>query len=126
VWPEVEDWLEVACLYSGGELNAELLRQLCVGKRARLRVVLDDEDTPVAAGVTQTLPQADGNVVCTILAFGGAGMPKWRHLFPQLIREERELGASTIRAQGRVGWARAIPGLEPVRLVYELDLRHQA
>jgi hypothetical protein len=76
-----------------------------------------------AAAVTQ-LNIANGRKFCTITACGGRGHKRWLSLISALERFAIEEGCTSVRINGRRGWARVLPDYRLHSIVLEKELHH--
>lgn len=79
-----------------------------------------DQPLPLLGAAASSLRDVRGEKVAVIAHCAGHDMSRW--LGPALEKFERLAkanGCSRIECEGRLGWARALPGYRPVRIVLE-------
>lgn len=106
---QVLRWLGAACRRPGCDLSVIDLIRLCVNGEAQLILVLEN-GTPIAAGVTQVREHADRSRSCWILAMGGTGARAWSGTLGQIEAGAARIACRTVEFVGRPGWARLHPG----------------
>ena len=74
-----------------------------------------------AAAVTQ-LSQSNGKRFCTIVACGGRGFRRWKHLIAKLEQFARDEGCNSIVIIGRRGWQREYADYKLKRVTLEKEL----
>jgi hypothetical protein len=119
VWPHVA--ARIAQAMRRGRMGdvADVERRLRSGA-ALLWLVWDGEQV-LAATVTE-LAGASGEKVCTIVACGGKGLARFRHLIGDLERWAAREGCTRMRICGRKGWARVLPDYRVACVIIEKAL----
>jgi hypothetical protein len=75
----------------------------------------------IAAAVTE-LARLNGRKICTIVACGGEGWPRFGALIAGLEKFARAEGCEAVRIVGRKGWARVLPDYAIKRIILEKAL----
>jgi len=106
-WPALGGFVAKACERPGCDQTEMSLLLACLAGEAQLIAVLDD-DTPVAAGVTQVREYASGRS-CWVLSMGGHRVTEWAGTLNQIEAGAAAMGCRTVEFVGRRGWARILP-----------------
>lgn len=121
LWPVVRRMIDDAFAASDMVMPADLLQQLCEGKRL-LWVVADPEGLNiVAAGMTCIYTMRSGTKMCKILesAGDGAGLVQSVGVIEAYAKGE---GCDRVMIEGRVGWQRTFPDYKTVGVILEKRL----
>jgi hypothetical protein len=119
IWPHVAPLIARAMQRGGLGTFADVERQ--VGRGHALLWLAWDGAEILAAAVTE-LALIESTKLCTIVACGGRGFPRFGHLIRGLERYARAEGCTRVRICGRKGWARLLPGYSIQRVIIEKDI----
>jgi hypothetical protein len=121
-WPFITYGLEHACLKTGGEITSDYLWRLCRSGEAYLFAVADGEQV-IGAAVLRFEAWTSGRKL-RLMALYGERMTDWgEQMLNQIEQIAKVGGATSIVAEGRLGWARRYPKARVLRKTYEMDLR---
>lgn len=115
MWPLVGEFIEAACMKFGEPLTSDLRDDLDTG--AALLWAAWDGEAFKAAATTMLVPQQTGDLVCHITTCGGTDREQWIDLMAGIEDWARQEGCGAVRITGRKGWARALRGYRPERVV---------
>ena len=119
VWPHVSRMVQRAFDKTDYGTFGEVAEALFDG-RARLWVVWREPEI-IAAVVTQIRPTTYSKV-CYLCAAGGESREEWTHMMANIEEYARDMGCNKIRATGRKGWTRILPGFREKLIVFEKDI----
>ena len=102
VWPLVADRLRAAFLRTDLG-HTEDLEKLVLHGPGDLWLAMSGAD--IEAAMVTRLARTDRNLICEIVALGGANMDRWLDHLPAIEAWARREGAAKLRLIGRVGWA---------------------
>ena len=118
VWPSVKDGFQKASDRFGGDLTVGELWQGCRAGHVYLFVVHDDQKVVAATAWKPELWRSGPKFRC--LALYGKGVREWKDaLRVQVERAAKSCGATSLIADGRLGWKAIYPDAKVLRVVYE-------
>jgi hypothetical protein len=119
IWPKFEAFIAEAIKYSHGDLCEEGLKERLQAKEEVLLAVVEDDQ--VLAGCVATTRVLDsGRKILYVPVMGGERMDEWLQLGLDALKTlESTLGCEGIRACGRPGWAKALPGAKVLHQIVE-------
>lgn len=121
LWPSIAGHIQATCDVSGGDMSSGDLWQLCRSGQAFLVVVMDDAGA-VATIIVQ-FQKWNRRTVLRCLSIAGDRMSEWLDDALTYVSDMgRNGGASSLIAEGRDGWARAIPKSRKLRVTYEVEI----
>lgn len=103
-------------LGSLSELDTDVL-----SGRALLWIVHSDGRGIECAAVTQ-IQKTQASKVCMILACGGSGAERWKHLLSGVEEYAKSENCDAVRFTGRKGWKRIYPEYREIGAVFERRL----
>lgn len=106
-WPHASAWVKSAFDTGLGDSTFESTRGLLFGGHALLWLIVDRGGV-VGAVVTQIV-QEPAKKLCTVLALGGTGMARWKHLMTKIEKYAAHERCAAVRIYGRSGWQRVYP-----------------
>lgn len=120
VWPMAEAWIDAA-LDRDRTHTPEQVAALCEAGRVQLWVVWG-EGRAWAAVVTEIIV-SPLKKVANIWLVGGSHRKKWAEILLSRVEEwARAQGCSSVRAVGRKGWVKDMPGYSAEHVVYAKEL----
>lgn len=118
IWNSVKDGFQKASDRFGGDLTVGELWQGCRAGHVYLFVVHDDQKVVAATAWKPELWRSGGKFRC--LALYGKGVREWKDaLRVQVERAAKSCGATSLIADGRLGWKAIYPDAKVLRVVYE-------
>jgi hypothetical protein len=106
-----------------GEINIDLLHERLALGMELLLCVMDEDTTIQGVCIFNFFEFETGKKVLEMPYVGGFNMENWLiEGFDILKKLAIQHGCTHIRGCGRPGWKKIVPGLTPIRTVYEYDL----
>lgn len=122
VWPMVTYGLEHACRRTGGDITSDYLWSETRSGGAFLLVAVDGERI-VGAAVVRIEKWTSGRK-CRLMCLYGEKMSEWGEAMLERIETIARAGqATSIVADGRLGWSRRYPKARVLRKTFEMDIR---
>jgi len=119
IWPLLEPCFQKAVDAVHTEWTVEAIHREAKATRLLLWAIYrDDKPLPLLAAMSSAVRERKCGRIAVIEHIGGDDMKAW--LRPALEKFEqlaRQHGCTRIECEGRMGWARALPGYEPLRVV---------
>ena len=106
-WPHAASWVKSAFDTGLGDSTYEATRGLVFGGNALLWLIVDGRD--VVGSVVTQITQEPAKKLCTVLAIGGRGMVRWKHLMSKIEKYAAQQECAAVRIYGRQGWQRVYP-----------------
>jgi len=116
VWPIVEPMIRSA--YEAGDeiMPDDLVDWLKAGKGLLWLCIRENK---VIAAMTTSLERKRSGLCCRMVCCGGVDMNYWRACEDRIVEYARAEGCVKVRVEGRVGWARVLPGYKVERVHLE-------
>jgi len=114
IWPHVRELIASACARGGAADPDEIERELFAGEA--LLWIANDGSKVIAAGATQ-LWLNGARKICSVIACGGRGFARYRHLLAMIEDYARRSGCDAVEVCGRIGWARVLDGYAVAKVI---------
>jgi hypothetical protein len=126
VWPLVEPLLQKGIdRVATSRTTAEIRKNVDEGRWRLWAILRRKQPLPILAAAATYTHQTNRGLVAVIDTIGGVDMADWFE--PALARFEelaRLHGVTRIEVEGRMGWARRLPGFTAKRIVLEKVIEH--
>lgn len=106
-WPLASKWVKSAFDTGIGDSSFEEVRGLLFGGNALLWLIC--EEAEVVGAVVTRVVQEPAKKLCIVLALGGRGMSRWKHLMAKIEEYAARQSCAAVRIYGRRGWQRVYP-----------------
>ena len=119
IWPLLEPWFQKAIDAVHTAWTIEMILQEARATRLLLWAIYhDSHPLPILAAAASAVRETNKGRVAVIEHIGGADMKAWlRPALEQFEHMARQAGCVRLEVEGRMGWARALSGFEPERIV---------
>lgn len=119
LWDALRPHVDKAIDEAHGDMDeGNLLDRLRSGQEVAM-AVCDGQDI-IAVGIVTVRVLDAGKRVLYISSLGGSRMSEWfEEGFALLKNMAKQYDCESVRACGRPGWARQIPGAKPIHQIYE-------
>lgn len=124
LWHVVEPLIAMGIDAVTTEVTTEFIRAEALADRRIIWVAVDSERRPpLLAAASMGQRETNDGLVIFIDAIGGFHREEWLvDCLAELERRAKAIGAVKVELEGRLGWARVLPGYRPKRIVLEKDL----
>lgn len=102
VWPDVKPLVQRGLMHSVGEYSVEDIYMMIAVGRMQLWVVSEDIELRGII-ITELLPYPR-EYICQVVIVAGDEIDRWDHHLNAVEEWALELGATSMRAYGRLGW----------------------
>lgn len=111
MWPKIVKFVDMACEYSNGELNSDIILKDVLGDRLRLIIMRNEKD--IVAVMTLKIEQFEtGKKVLTALTVGGSDIDSWVNEIDGALNSiAKEQDCSEMYIVGRAGWVRKLKSI---------------
>ncbi len=122
VWPDAMAWLAPSIELSDGLLSPESLLDGVQNSALQLWIGVDENDMPAGAAITEVRSLPSGVQTVHSPVVGARQLEVVLDCVPTLAEWGREIGASKLTMDGRLGWQCALPGWRKVSVMMEKNI----
>lgn len=124
IWPVLEPEFAKACKAVSTSLTPQMiLAEAKAGRRTLWAIYIMECPLPILAAFSSKIDERPDGKTAIFEALGGHDMDSWLlealGKFEDIARRE---GVKRIEAEGRLGWAKVLPGYRPVRVILEKEI----